>query len=67
MNESQVWAIHYAKELQGLVIADQEIDSHYYDICPALLNTFFNYNHAYSDVRMLYDGHNKANKFYLFI
>ena len=28
MNESQVWTICYAKELQGLVIADQEIDSH---------------------------------------
>ena len=46
MNESQVWTIYYAKELQGLVIADQEIDSHYYDIHTAWLNTFFNYNHA---------------------
>ena len=45
-NENQIWAIHYGKELQGLIIADQEIESHYYDIHTALLNTFLNDNHA---------------------
>ena len=44
--DSQIWTIHYGKELQGLVIADQEIESHYYDIHTALLNTFQNGNHA---------------------
>jgi hypothetical protein len=39
-NENQVWFIKYRKELQGLVITDREIDSHYYDIHTALLNTF---------------------------
>ncbi len=45
-NKNQIWAIHYGKELQGLVIADQEIESHYYDIHTALFNTFLNDNHA---------------------
>ena len=46
LSESQIWTIHYAKELQGLVIGDQEIESHYYNIHTALLNTFLNFNHA---------------------
>ena len=39
-NENQVWFIKYRKELQGLVITDREIESHYYDIHTALSNTF---------------------------
>jgi hypothetical protein len=45
-NENQLWVINYGKELQGLVITDQEIDSHYYDIHTALLNTFLIDNYA---------------------
>ena len=43
---SQIWTIHYGKELQGLVIADQQIESHYYDIHTSLLNTFRSGHHA---------------------
>ena len=38
--------INYRKELQGLVMTDREIESHYYDIHTALLNTFLNYSYA---------------------
>ena len=40
-NESQIWLINYGKELQGRVISDREIESHYYDIHTALVNTFY--------------------------
>ncbi len=39
---SQICHINYEKELQGLVITDQEIESCYYGIHRALLNTFAN-------------------------
>ena len=39
-HESQLWLINYGKELQGHVISDQEIESHYYDIHTVLVNTF---------------------------
>ncbi len=45
-NENEFWVINYGKELQSLVITDQEIDSHYYDIHTALLNTFLIDNYA---------------------
>ena len=45
-NESQIWLINYGKELQGHVISDQEIESHYYDIHTALVNTFLNDSYA---------------------
>ena len=45
-NESQIWLIDYGKELQGHVISDQEIESHYYDIHTALVNTFLNDSYA---------------------
>ncbi len=39
---NQICHINYEKELQGVVITDQEIESCYYDIHTALLNTFAN-------------------------
>ena len=45
-NESQIWLIKYEKELQGHVISDQEIKSHYYNIHTALVNTFLNVSYA---------------------
>jgi hypothetical protein len=36
--ENQIWFINYGKELQGLIITRQEVESHYYDIHTALLN-----------------------------
>ncbi len=38
--------VNYGKELQGLVITDRELESHYCDIHTALLNTFLNYSYA---------------------
>ena len=29
-NRNQIWIINYGKELQGRVIADQEMESHYF-------------------------------------
>ena len=46
-NESQIWLINYGKELQGHVISDREIESHYYSIHTALVNTFLNDNYAF--------------------
>ena len=43
-NKNQIWFINYGKELQGLVITNREIESHYYDIHTALLNVFSNYS-----------------------
>ena len=43
---NQMWFINYGKELQGLVITNLEIESHYYDIHTALLNTFLNDSYA---------------------
>ena len=40
---NQICFINYKNELQGLVMADQEIESCYYDIHMALLNAFLNY------------------------
>ena len=39
-NENQIWFINYGKELQGLIITRQEVESHYYDIHTALLMCF---------------------------
>ena len=39
-NENQIWLINYRKEYHGLVIIDREIESHYFNIHTALLNTF---------------------------
>ena len=45
-NENQICFIKYGKELQGLVITNRKIASHYYDIHTALLNVFSNYSFA---------------------
>jgi flagellar biosynthesis GTPase FlhF len=45
-NENQIWFINYGKELQGLVITNRKIESHYYDIHTALLNVFSNYSYT---------------------
>ena len=45
-NEKQIWFINYGNELQGLVITNREIESHYYDIHTALLNVFSNYSYT---------------------
>jgi hypothetical protein len=58
-NENQIWFITYGKELQGLVITDQEIEFPYYDIHTALLNIFFNDSHAI----LILEGY---NEFFLF-
>ena len=43
-NKNQICFINYGKELQGLVITNRKIASHYYDIHTALLNVFSNYS-----------------------
>jgi hypothetical protein len=43
-NKKQIWFINYGKELQGLVITNREIESHYYDIHTAIWNVFSNYS-----------------------
>ena len=45
-NENQILFINYGNEHQGLVIMEGEIESHYYNIHTALLNTFFNDSYA---------------------
>ena len=45
-NEKQIWFINYGNELQGLVITNRKIESHYYDIHTALLNVFSNYSYT---------------------
>ena len=45
-NESQIWLINYGREFQGRVISDQEIESRYYNIYTALVNTFLNDSYA---------------------
>ena len=66
-NENQIWFITYGKELQGLVITDQEIEFPYYDIHTALLNIFLNDSHAI----LILEGYMMAlikqmNDFFLF-
>ena len=66
-NEKQIWCINYGKELQGLVITNREIESHYYDIHTALLNVFSNY----SCTILILEGYmmaliNQTDFFYLF-
>ena len=68
-NENQIWFINYEKELQGLVITNQEIELHYYDIHTALLNVFLNNSYQYSI--LILEGYmmaliKKSNVFYLF-
>ena len=45
-NQNQVWFTKYRKELQGLVITDREIESHYYEIHTALSNPFLKLNNS---------------------
>ena len=66
-NEKQIWFITYGKALQGLVIADQEIEFPYYDIHTALLNIFLTDSHAI----LILEGYMMAlikqmNEFFLF-
>jgi hypothetical protein len=66
-NENQIWFITDGKELQGLVITDQEIEFPYYDIHTALLNIFLNDSHAI----LILEGYMMAlikqmNEFFLF-
>ena len=66
-NKNQIWFINYGKELQGLVITNREIESHYYDIHTALLNVFSNY----SCTILILEGYmmalmKQADFFYLF-
>jgi hypothetical protein len=66
-NENQIWFINYGKELQGLVITNREIESHYYDIHTALLNVFSNYSYTI----LILEGYmmalvKQADFFYLF-
>jgi hypothetical protein len=65
--ENQLWFIKYGKELQGLVITDREIESHYYDIHTALTNIFLNESYAI----LILEGYmmaliNEIDYFYLF-
>ena len=67
MSKKQVWSINYKKELQGLVISDQTIESCYYDIHSALLSTFLSNDYAI----LILEGYMMAlikqeNSFYLF-
>ena len=64
---NQMWFINYGKELQGLVITNLEIESHYYGIHTALLNTFLNGSYAI----LILEGYmialiKQTNVFYLF-
>ena len=52
-NENQIWFINYGKEYQGLVIIDREIESHYFNIHTALLNTFS----KNSSVILIFEGY----------
>ena len=66
-NENQIWFINYGKELQGLVITNREIESHYYDIHTALLSVFSNYSYTI----LILEGYmmalmKQADFFYLF-
>ena len=66
-NENQIWFINYGKELQGLIITRQEVESHYYDIHTALLNVFSNYSYTI----LILEGYmmalmKEADFFYLF-
>ncbi|CAB4034599.1 Hypothetical predicted protein, partial [Paramuricea clavata] len=66
-NKNRIWFINYGKELQGLVITNREIESHYYDIHTALLNVFSNY----SCTILILEGYmmalmKQADFFYLF-
>ena len=66
-NENQIWFINYGKELQGLIITRQEVESHYYDIHTALLNVFSNYSYTI----LILEGYmmalmKQADFFYLF-
>ena len=45
-NENLICLINYGAEFQGLVITDQEIECHYYDVHTSLLNTFINDSYA---------------------
>ena len=69
-NENQIWLINYEKELQGVVIiTNQEIELHYYDIHTALLNVFLNNSYQYSI--LILEGYmmaliKQSNFFYLF-
>ena len=47
IDKNLIWLINHKKELQGLLITDScEVESLYYNIHSALLNTYVNYNYA---------------------
>ena len=68
IDKNLIWLINYEKELQGLLITDScEVESPYYTIHSALLNTYVNYNYAI----FILEGYMMAiikqlNDFYIF-
>ncbi len=67
-NENQICFINYGAEFQGLVITDQEIECHYYDIHTSLLNAL-SANDSYAI--LIFEGYMMAlvkqrDNFYLF-
>ena len=46
-NEEVICVIDYKQELQGLVIINEEIPSHYYKMHIAIANTFVKYEYAF--------------------
>ncbi len=66
-NEDQICSINYGAEFKGYVITEKEIESQYYDVHTALLNTFLNDSYAI----MILEGYMMAlvkqtDNFYLF-
>ena len=70
IDKNLIWLINYEKELQGLLITDScEVESPYYTIHSALLNTYVNYNYRYAI--FILEGYMMAiikqvNYFYMF-
>ena len=68
IDKNLIWVLNYEQELQGLLIKDSgELESHYYTIRSALLNTYMNHNYAIFTL----DGYMMAiikqlNYFYIF-
>ena len=67
-NENQIWFINYGKELQGHVVIDRELESHYFNIHTALSNTLKKKSFAI----LILEGYmmafyNKASRYFLFI
>ena len=64
--EEVVCVIDYKQELQGLVIINEEIPSHYHKMHVAIANTFVQYRYAFMILES-YDGLNKAINEYFYI